>query len=551
MKNYVQLTKILMKSETMDNPTAKSRRILVAVLGIFSVLFIFIPACVLVGGISFVLTKTLQEMGGGQEGIKLILMILSGFSIVFGINVILNVFYFSNDMNYLLPLPLKPWEIIAAKFTVAYINESVMEFIIILSAMIGYLLATKVTFAGIVMSVVAMFLVPVIPLVYCGIICVVGMSFTTFIKNKDAVNKITGVMMVLFAVVAILSVDMVGGIDLEKYAQSLINGSNTLYNVLLVVFAHVDMIVNASAGNILSFGICILINVVAIAIFLFLANKLYFKGVVDLTAAGGKKTNNVSKMLIKQTKEHSVVYSYMKKEFLMLFRTPAFLMNCVLINVLWPILIYAVYKIQGEEGIMVKLLHDYCNGNEKMQVYMVCIIAAISILITAAGSIPASAITREGNSFIFMKYIPLSIRTQINIKAGMSVLLTQSVMTVYIIFMGIVFHLHIVNIIYYILVSLAGVIFVTYMGIVLDTVNPKLLWDDEINALRGNSTVFFCMAYAMIIVALIFGLSFVLLEFTKLNIYVINILIGVFLLLLDIVMYLNCRNNCEENLGGL
>lgn len=551
MKNYVQLTKILMKSETMDNPTAKSRRILVAVLGIFSVLFIFIPACVLVGGISFVLTKTLQEMGGGQEGIKLILMILSGFSIVFGINVILNVFYFSNDMNYLLPLPLKPWEIIAAKFTVAYVNESVMEFIIILSAMIGYLLATKVTFAGIIMSVVAMFLVPVIPLVYCGIICVVGMSFTAFIKNKDAVNKITGVMMVLFAMAAVLSVDMVGGLDLEKYASSLIDGSNTLYNVMRVVFAHVDMIVNASAGNILSFGTCILINVVAIAIFLFLANKLYFKGVVDLTAAGGKKTHNVSKLITKQTKVHSVAYSYMKKEFLMLFRTPAFLMNCVLINVLWPILIYAVYKIQGEEGIMVKLISDYSNGNEKMQVYMVCVIAAISILITAAGSIPASAITREGNSFIFMKYIPLSIRSQLNIKAGMSVLLTQSVMTIYIIFMGIVLHLHIVNIIYYILVSLAGVIFVTYMGIVLDTVNPKLLWDDEINALRGNSTVFFCMAYAMIIVALIFGLSFVLLEFTKLNIYVINILIGVFLLVLDIVMYLNCRNNCEENLGGL
>ena len=551
MKNYIQLTKILMKSETMDNPTAKSRRILVAILGVFSILFIFIPACVLVGGISFVLTKTLQEIGGGSEGIKLILMILAGFSVVFGINVILNVFYFSNDMNYLLPLPLKPWEIIAAKFSVAYINESIMEFMIILSAMIGYMLATKITFAGIVMSVVAMFLVPVIPLVYCGIICVVGMSFTAFIKNKDAVNKITGLMMVLFAGVAILSVDMVGGLDLENYAQSLIDGSNTLYNVLLVVFAHVDMIVNASDGNVLAFLGVILINVVAIGIFLFLANKLYFKGVVDLSAAGGKRTNNVTKLLERKTKSHSVVYSYMKKEFLMLFRTPAFLMNCVLINVLWPVLIYAVYKIQGEEGIMVRLLNDYCNGNEKMQVYMVAVIVGISILITAAGSIPASAITREGNSFVFMKYIPLSLKTQLNIKAGMSVLLTQSVMTIYIIFMGIVLNLHIGNIIYYILVSLAGVVFVTYMGIVLDTVNPKLLWDDEINALRGNSTVFFCMAYAMIIVAVIFGLSFVLLEFTKLNIYAINILIGLFLLALDIVMYINCKNNCEENLGGL
>ena len=59
---------------------------------------------------------------------------------VFGIHVILNVFYFSGDNAYILPLPISPGKVIAAKFTAALVNESVMQWIVLFSAVIGFFL---------------------------------------------------------------------------------------------------------------------------------------------------------------------------------------------------------------------------------------------------------------------------------------------------------------------------------------------------------------------------------------------------------------------------
>lgn len=546
--NYFRLTSIMMKNESMESPKRKSRRALIAILGIIAVFCIFIPACILVGAIAFIMTTAVKEAGGSFEGVSFILMFVSGFSIVFGLSVILNVFYFSNDTNYLLPLPLQPGQIIASKFTVAYINESIMEFMVILSALIGFMLAYKVDISNILVSLFAMVTVPVIPLVYCGIVSIILMTFTGVIKNKDSVHKIMGFSTVILIVVAFASVSAVGGLDVDNYAKSLANGSNSLYNILLVLFVHVELICRAMGGDIFALLMYVVINLVAIAVFLLLAQKLYFKGVVGLGATGEGRNIEIDTVIKKKIKVHSARMGYFKKEMLMLLRTPAFLMNCVLINLLWPVLLYAVYMLQGTGNLFRELLRSYRAGNDKMLVYVPVFVIITSILVTAANSLASGAVTREGAGFEFMKYIPLPVKNQLLIKAMVSIFITQGFLGTYIIGVSLLLKISLWDCIFYLFVSLCGVVFVTFLGILLDTVNPKLLWDDEINALRGNSTIFFCMAYAMILGVILVGIAYVLLEGTKLDVAVINGIIVVFMLILDVVAFVNCMNMGQSNI---
>lgn len=549
--NYFRLTRVLLKGEGMDNPATKSRRILVHVLGLFAVLCIIIPACILVGAISYIATVAVMEVSGDEQGMAMILMFIAAFSVIFGISVILNVFYFSNDSNYILPLPFQPWEIIAAKFTTAYINESVMEFLVIISAVIGYIVASGVSVAKIILSVFAMITIPIIPLVYCGIFCIICMTFTGFIKNKDAVNKFTGIATMLFVCVVLFIATKAGGINMDDYAVSFVKGTNSLYNVMSTIFVHIPLICKAMSGSIAAFSGYVAINVICVALFLVIAQKLYFIGVIGL--AGSAKTGKQSTTLYieKHSKQRSAGIAYLLKELKMMVRTPAFMTNCVLINFIWPVLMIVVYKMQSNGSLLLRLADDYRMGNEKMSVYVPVVVMVVSLLVASANSIASSAVTREGMSFPFMKYSPLPLDRQVRIKAVCAMLITQPVMALYVIAVSVFLHAGIVNTIYYVIISFQSVWFVTYMGIVLDTVHPKLLWEDEINALRGNATVFFAMANSMLLGGLLVLAAFVLLEFTKLSTAIINGVLFVIMLMLDIVAYINCIYTAGDNLEDI
>ena len=85
--------------------------------------------------------------------------------------------------------------------------------------------------------------------------------------------------------------------------------------------------------------------------------------------------------------------------------------------------------------------------------------------------------------------------------------------------------------------SFTGVFFITYLGIVLDSIQPKLIWDDEINALRGNVNVFFNMAFAIFAIVFFSGLGlglYLIIEFGTVQIYLIYFLM---MIVLDVGIY--------------
>lgn len=551
MSIYLKLVKALISSVEPTSEEKNRKKIFYRIMAFVAVFGIMLPMAFFVGVIIYSLTKQLLPTGAGQNAAELFLQLVSVFSFIFGLNVIFSVFYFSGDIENLLPLPLRPFQIIASKFTAALISESVMEFILIIAVFAGYIIAAGLPFYSWLIAVFGMLTLPVVPLSYCAVICMLVMMITGFIKNKDTVNKITGVLTfaVIIGLIAVISAG--GGLDSEHLVTALSDPNNPLLGVLNAIFPHVHFItcamVNNTAVNLLFY---IGINAASVALFLLIAEMIYLKTAADVNHSSSGRKKSLRRSIDAMHAGRPCV-TYLKKEFRILLRTPAYFMNCVLINLIWPLFLYLIYVLQGKTNFMESFIYDIHRGNEETVLVFILGVSAVSVLVTAANCIASSAITREGMHLAFMKYIPLSYMAQINVKALVSIIISGSGMLLYVIAAGIFLNMGIKLMLLCCVISLLSVVFTSYFGIFMDSVNPKLVWDSELNALRGNYNIFFNMAVAILLEAAVCAGAYLTFRFTAVGSLMIIILLLILLMVLTAVSYLLCSTKAVKNIDRL
>lgn len=550
MKMYLRLVSALIQGVEPSDKEKKRNKIFYIVMTIIAGFGIMLPMTFFVGIIIYSMTGTLAQFGTMENGVEIFLHLIAAFSFIFGLNVMFSVFYFSGDIENLLPLPLRPYQIIGAKFTAALISESVMECLVLLAAMAGYILGGHMPLYSWLIAVIGTVTMPILPLIYCGIICMVVMYFTRFIKNKDTVNKITGVFTFAVIVGIVLLISQ-SGFNADKLTEALSRPDNAVLRVMNVIFPTVPFLVKSlGTGTLLDALIYLVINAAAIAVFMLTAQVLYFPSVVGI-GQGGAHSRKTLNEVVSKMKQHSVALTYLKKEFRLLFRTPAYFTNCVMINFMCPVFVYLAYVIHGQTNFMESFIYGIHSGSEETVLEFVLGISAVSVLVTAVNCIASSGITREGKHFSFIKYIPVPYMTQLNVKAAVSIVISSIGMLTCVIAACIWLHTGIKFTLFCCLLSLLSVTFATYFGLYMDSVNPKLIWDDELNALRGNYNIFFNMAMAIVIEAVICTGSYLLYRFTDIGALMIIIIVFVLLMILNAVSYLLCHYRATRNIESL
>ena len=497
----IKLLKVLLKNFEMIAFEKKKSKVFYMVMAIVPMLIIFIPTAFMIGIISYGMTLSLTEAGHLSEGINFILYAVNIFAFIFSINVVLNVFYFSSDIERLLPMPFKEHEIIGAKFFNTLINENFIEFILIASSLIGFFIAGKLDFYAIFIILLAVLTMPILPLIYSSIICMVFMFLTKRITNKDFVSKFSNILLILALIGLLVMAILLSSFDAEGFALDLVDSK--FLKVLKFIFPNVYFLTDAMSGNALSLLFYLLITIGGLIIFFIISKLLYFRG---LNQSSNKK--NKHKEIEYKVKNKN--RSYLSKEFKVLFKTPAFFSNCLIINFIWPFFIAIIFFLYDKTGFLKNILDSYHNNDYSTHIMFILVVMMASILITATNSIASSSISREGNSFTYMKVIPLSYKKQIIIKIISSIIVSFTSLFLTIIVLSIIYNFGVLNTILYLLLSFISVLFISTLGVFLDTVNPKLIWDDEINALRGNHNVFINMAFSILISGVLLGIIFLL-----------------------------------------
>lgn len=490
----------------MEEAGNKKRRAWIIGFTAFVLLFVILPVTVMTGFFTFFLTKGLIPTGHPGVGIKLMYGMISVFSVVFGINVIFNELYFEDDIAYLLPLPLKAEELVLSRFLAVFIGENIMQFVVVIAAVTGFGLAYPMNVFQWVISLLAGFLLPMIPMAAIAVIGMLLMTFTGFIKKKETVRRISFVIVFLIFAAAGL---MLLSIDIDEIVVYIIEGtaSNTLFvRILDAVFPQTGLIADFMAeGSVIPilayFAICIL-SLLVLAV---CAHFFYMGSVTRLVEAthAGKNSDSSSSVVYR-----SAGMSLFVKEMRILVRTPAFMTNCVAANFIWPAFALIFAKILGAD-LRREALSAYFTSPEHKTPALI-VILAITMVVAAMNCLGSDSFSREGKGFDYIKYIPVSYRLQWNVKCLAAMVWTLAGTLPFFVFFVIYAGFDILTGLITAVMVIAASFFVTELGMLLDSLNPKLIWLDALSALRENYNTVFCMGITIVSCAILSGIMYLL-----------------------------------------
>ena len=535
MTNYLSLAKVFIRSLSMTKPSTKKQMIVTKLLLVLVSLLIILPFVVVSGLFIYTVTNSLVEYNYETIGLEFMCILLCVFTFIFSFNVILNELYFTGDIENLLPLPLKPREIVGAKIASIFCAESLVQLLVIFFSVIGFFFALGLSFKNFLLGILGMITLPMIPIIYCSIISLLIMSFTRFIRNKETIRKVGLVFVLAVLMLFVYFLGVLQNFDLELYIEGFVNGDQTFLHVMRGILPHINLFIDILVtGSIRSMLLYILVNIGFIVVLLGLADVCYFKGVVGLSSKDTESKKSSSNIL-NNIKVENPTNSYFKKEIFTLFRTSSYFLNCILINFIWPIFVYVICKLKFPDLTLSKLKNLVTSTDNNTLIIIFMFVIGVSILLPALNSIASSSFSREGKNFYFMKYIPMDYSSQVYVKLLVSFIIAFIGVNVFSLIFYLVIGLKVSTAFIFLIISFLAILFICSLGIIIDSINPKLVWDDELNALRENSNNFIVMGISIFMFIVLAGLCYLLYKSFGLALAFTSILL--ILILLNAIVY--------------
>lgn len=536
-KNNILVSNINSKNKKKDNKLVN--------FVLFAFLIIFVIASL---GVPIILTLDSVLSVAPVENILISLIIpLAGITtIVFSVFSVVSVFYLSKDSEHLLPLPIAPKDIMLSKFFVSLINEYYILFMFIFPCLIGVGIGISANIMYYIYMFVVFLLLPIIPSAIVVLIILLVTRFTGVIKNKDMFMYVSMFLVLSFALGYNFIVQEFIAIDLENIGMTFGGLDEQLVPYFKLIFpfynSACDALINFNNLNgLFSLVAFISFNFIALLIVYLIADKLYLKTLIA-TRGHNKKMESIETFV--KVKKRSTFVSLLQKEWLVVKRTPVFMLNIVVIVFLMPIILLMSFIIgySSENSLMAldaSVVNSYLSNP---LVYL--IILTIGLFFTSFSLAASTSISREGNSAWVMKTIPLSAFKQINAKVFFAVVLDLIGVILVAIVPIVVLKIPFYYIIAVFLPIFIIVIILNYFNIYLDLRKPKVKWSDESVAVKQNMNSLLSILLTMAI-SVIFGLlAFVFYRYNiAINVLLLSGIISVVCgIILAFVIYLFKKN---------
>ena len=548
IKIIKDLTKIFLKSAYQDVNIINKETKKINKKSVFVWLILIVSLALFY--ISNEIIKALVSSGYPEVFLSIYFLVLAIFIMFQTILVCTNIFYFSKDIELILPFPIKPVNLLIAKFNTLICTLYVSEAIFGIIPICIYGILTHSTLLFYIYAVLIFIFFPVFLALVLSIIMMFVMKISKFIKNKETFQTI--ITLLLVTSIFIVEYNVINNIFIQnkeieivennfQIADKLIEFNNrieTSNKFFLVINPAVKVLKNSNLQNIFEIIKIILIDFITFIIFIFIGKKTYLKDILKNTSYL-IKTSNKGINLYKKCKKNIIFKAYIKKEFKNLFRNSMVFMQCV-----YPMIISLITVIIISIILLPKLNEVLNNpdikqliGNLEFDLSIVYIIlSGIQVLFMIS---PASltSISRDGKNASFMKYIPISYFRQILYK-GLPQIFINSISVIIIV--GILYYaFHSIGIVNVLLVFISSMILNvlnSYSMIIVDLLNPKLQWDSEYEILKQNNNRYFQYAFTVIVILILVYLNKVL-EGINLNLaIIITSIVFLFILIIELIL---------------
>lgn len=495
--------------------------------------------------LSFEIIKILMRTGQPILFLKIYLPIVATIIIFQLILLTCNIFFYSKDLKDILPLPIKPVEILIAKLNTMAVIMYFIEGLLLVVPLIIFGILVQKTIKFFIFLAISIIIFPIIYILIISFLMLFLMKLTKFIKNR-------GIFQILITTILVITVNYtiinrVTNIILEENNDNnltqieIINQKTDKINdVYIVTNPIIKMMTSDNIIEILkNFSNVIIINTIIGIIFLKVGKDLYFKNIL-------KNINNIDNVKIKikqkiKCRKKNKILNYLNNDIKSIIRNPMFFIQNIIqyvsIVILFCFLICIFLPMIMQEAQSQNVLEEV--SVEQFKIETTLIVVAIIQLIFTFSNLSITAISREGKNAIFMKYIPISLCSQITLKA-----MPQIIINIFVIMATLIcIYLNFIkiNIVYYIVVFILAMLINlinSYVMVLVDLRKPNLNWTNEESVAKDNENKLYQYIFTIFIFLILVYFSKLFKNFNfNIAIIIINIIFLIFFIIIKI--YIN------------
>lgn len=424
-----------------------------------------------------------------------------------------NLLYFSKDNNYMLPLPFSPKEIVLSKFLLLWLYELSSCVFFTLIPLLRYGMMTGQGFGYYPLVLLVIILLPIVPILLATCLMMVVLSFLKLTRFKAFFQIISTILVLALSIG--FSFFMSATSSLQQDPTLLFVQGKSLVNLLRPYFPTFGFALDSLLWpswlvGLTSLTLLVASSVLMIIIAIFVGEKFYFRGLIG--ALYGSSIMKHKTVKAKDYHSHSIFFSYIKKEWLVLIHTPVYFSQLVLPAVLLPIFYFAIF-LYGffQSGMDVTAMRTAAlYALEDASVKRIIFLSGIGIYLFASMYIYFSitAFSRDGAGAIYSKQLPIPMWLQVLYKSFWNWVFIVTPVSLF--YIGITIYLQITPWLS-LLIILAGFLYAFGHSVVLtlfDLRKPRLHWTSEIEVVKTNLRIFLSSIYPMMFAGILIALGF-------------------------------------------
>ncbi|WP_461878510.1 putative ABC transporter permease subunit [Fusicatenibacter sp.] len=542
MRNLWILTRFLLKSGPGKSNQKSGKKKAFSGAGRIAVYILLgiclLPVSVLLFMMGYFGYEFLQPLG--LEVLMLDFVCAIGMLVIFfyGLPLFLSQYYMDSDLVKLLPLPFTPAEIVGAKGFCCLINEYYLVVLMFFPFLLGYGISAKMGILYWINMILACLIFPVVPLVYAAVLTMIVMRLFKNIRNKDFLSYLGFGASMVFAIGINVFSRSIGNFEMEDIMNLMESQKGTL-RAFQTIFPNLTLMTGSLAeASLLKMILYIATTAVILAVFFALAWKIYLPAVLGMSETTSEKRRLTKEEVTRTVKSRNPIRTYAMIEWKKLYRTPAWFMNCVLMPLIWPVFMLGIALISVISSLgMAKatgFLHTLSADGTIYHILRGELPVAIAVL-TAAGIavmvsmfclISATAMSRKGSEYIYMKCIPMTYHDQIRamLVSGITISLLGTLpYSLAFNIIAVIFGLHPATLVYTTAITVLFILFINYEQLLFDLSFPKLNWENETAAIKSNNRALISVLIDLTVGAILIGAGWLLYGKLHLNIHITTV----------------------------
>ncbi len=525
MKRILKITKMMLKTSSNPfeglNTKANAKK-----MGIGMKIFIGFTLLIGFGSVGYLfvemvisITDYLLNLNQAMFAVHLYLTAIVFMTIFFGIIITPAVYYFDETIERFLVLPISQRDYLAAKWINNALNVSMITtpFSILFTLTFG--IKAGLLWYQFIYLLIATLIVPIIPISAIVFVIVLLFKAMPFIRNKNLYVYFSTFMSVIMAIGINIAL---GGVSenadvLATIMEGLQGNNNSMLGIVGSIVPSIPLFLKTlTTGNILYFIAAIAVTIAVIWLTILFTQYNYLESALSMSESGQSTKKLSDEKFNKTSGQRSKFNALMHSDFRNIMRTPIYASNYLMPLVIIPIGMLGAVFTSGVElsefaemGATLKEALEFINYWEVLP-YVILGAIAVGYFMGSFSTITSTSISREGSNMQNLLLMPIEFKHVIYSKILLGVIVTGIPPLLIIVVAQILFGLPIVLFVVITLGVLVGVTTANINGILLDVIKPKLVWNNEQEAIKQNmlSVVPMFLSFAFMALTVVILLNF-------------------------------------------